>query len=162
MHADQSGLNMFEVAVSKLYDARKEQEHGEWIESLVSDVPTLEDVRINWQVRRRLLIYSPVIDNSAIGPIAMDQLTALAAIKHSELNVPFDYTGKTLVAIALATDIFKRYGFTDRAYTMTSILNAILVGPAAYHQQMKHYPIDEKAFVLAYIEDHIAATARHY
>ena len=147
MNFDAAYLDMIERTISDLYTDRIQRGTHGWIEKLCTDQPSLTEVRDAWQ-QRKVLIYSPAIDNAALRIEPREKLAALVSIKHAELNEDFTFAGKNEVLRAIISDLLRYYGVTREALRMAKMLDAVLLGPCVYMQHNGYYPIDERACVL--------------
>jgi hypothetical protein len=145
----QCDIDVFEVTLTKLYEARVQRDGRNWIESLCYDQPTHSQVQDAWSMYRKVLVYSPVIDAPCLSSYARELLATLVAIKRAETNAPFTLEGTRTVFHSIVTDVLQQYGVNQKSFTAITLLNALLVGPEAHLQMHGHYPVNEKALCLA-------------
>lgn len=151
MNIGQCDFDMFEVTIAKLYSARVEDTR-EWIERIVTDQPTDKEVREAWSQYRMALVYCPMNAHPALSTEAGMQLAALVAVERAMHNRDADASYYELACRVLA-----QYGPTDRAFITIRLLYTTMIAPKAHVTVHGHYPVNEKAYCLAYANDSITA-----
>lgn len=126
--------------------------HGRWSVSTAKAPTSLAALKAQYAERQTFAVSAEASDRTIFGDDEVNYaFRAWHDATHLRLDAEFDFTGEHLVLLAQELDVRRLYGVNLWTDWVCAILEAEIVGQFLYERDHGHYPIDQRAFDLAYI-----------
>ena len=81
---------------------------------------------------------------------------------HLQGNYDTSYVGEVATCGLQTRQMLKRFGHSELTWKWTQIIEAEIIGQAGYFERYRRFPIDQAAFVVAYLKSPFDALDQQY
>ena len=120
-------------------------------------------LRADFVRRGRIVVFSGASERTIYADPAVNYaFRAWHDLCHLQGNYDTSYVGEVSTCGLQTCQLLKRFGHNERTWRWIQIIEAEIIGQARHFERYRQFPIDQAAFVLAYLKSPFDALGQQY